>query len=72
MDEKKAIERCTADAFLEYYNNKFGASYQIVEHSDNPDIRSQDCNGNKLNIEVTMTEDRAGDIPAIQELARLC
>ena len=65
MDEKKAIERCTVDAFLEYYNNEFGTSYQIVEHSDNPDIRCQNCKGNKLNIEVTMTEDRAGDIPAV-------
>lgn len=65
MNEKKAIERCTADAFIDFYNAKFGTSYRIVEHSDNPDIRCQDCEENNLNIEITMTEDRLNDIQSV-------
>jgi len=40
-------------------------TYKIVDHSDAPDIRCVDSDGNKLNLEITMTEDQPGDIQAL-------
>jgi len=39
-------------------------SFRINEYSDSPDILCLDSEGNKLNIEITLTEDREGDIQA--------
>jgi len=70
MTEKKAMERATAEAFLALYNKKMNASFTINEHLEAPDIRCEDSNGNKLNLEITSTEDFpsttdvAGDIQA--------
>lgn len=57
MTEKKAMERATAEAFLALYNNKMNTSFEIKEYSEAPDIRCEDSNGNKLNLEITSTED---------------
>jgi len=57
MTEKKTMERATAEAFLAFYNNKMNTSFEIKEYSDAPDIRCEDSNGNKLNLEITSTED---------------
>lgn len=64
-DEKKAIEEVTAHAFLELYNKEMGTSFFIIEISENPDIRCQDREGNKLNLEITLTEDNPKDIQAL-------
>lgn len=65
MDEKKEIERETAEAFIKLYNDERGATYEVIKYSEAPDIRCIDSEGNKLSIEITMTEDRPGDIQAI-------
>lgn len=62
VNEKQAMERATADAFIELYNREMGTSFSIIEYSDAPDIRCKDREGNVFNIEVTLTEDREGDI----------
>ncbi len=64
MNEKEAIEKATADAFIELYNSKMGTSFSIVEYTDAPDIRCEDSEGNTFNFEITLTEDRPGDIQA--------
>ncbi len=64
MKEKEAIEKATADAFIELYNSEMGTSFSIIEYSDAPDIRCQDSEGNKFNFEITLTEDRPKDIQA--------
>lgn len=63
--EKELIEKTTADAFIALYNLAFGTTYKIVEYSDAPDIRCRNAIGEELNLEITLTEDRPGDIPAI-------
>ncbi len=62
MNEKEAIERATAEAFLEHYNDIHGSSFQVTEHGDAPDIIARDELGNRLQLEIVMTEDRGGDI----------
>ena len=64
MNEKKAIEKATADAFIKLYNSEMGTSFSIVEYSDSPDIRCKDPEGNTFNLEITLTEDRPKDIQA--------
>lgn len=65
MSEKQAIERATAEGFLVLYNQLQGTDFRIVEISDAPDVRCVDSLGNPLNLEITTTEDRPGDIKAI-------
>ncbi|HAR97966.1 MAG TPA: hypothetical protein PKO34_07285 [Smithellaceae bacterium] len=64
MNEKEAIEKATADAFIELYNSEMGTSFSIVEYSDAPDIRCKEPTGDILNFEITLTEDRQRDIQA--------
>jgi hypothetical protein len=64
LNEKEAIEKATADAFIELYNREMGTSFSIVKRSDAPDIRCEDPKGNIFNFEVTLTEDRPKDIQA--------
>ena len=64
-NEKEVIERATADAFIELYNRKMGTSFSIIDHSDAPDIRCVAPEGNTLNLEITLTEDRNKDIAAL-------
>jgi hypothetical protein len=63
-DEKKAIEHAAAKRFLEFYNRKYKSSYSITSLEDAPDIRCSDKEGNLLNLEITLTQDRPGDIQA--------
>lgn len=65
MSEKQAIEKATAEGFLNLYNKLRCTDFQITEMSDAPDVRCIDSLGNALNLEITMTEDRPGDIKAI-------
>jgi hypothetical protein len=47
MNEKKAIERATAEAFLDHYNQTHTTSFRITEHGDAPDIVACDEDGNR-------------------------
>ena len=64
MNEKEAIEKATADAFIKLYNSEMKTTFSITEYSDAPDIRCKDSKGNKFNFEITLTEDRPKDIQA--------
>lgn len=65
MNEKEAIEKATADAFIKLYNCEMGTSFSIVEYSDSPDIRCKDTEGNTFNLGITLTENRPKDIQAV-------
>lgn len=62
MNEKQRIEQATAIGFLGVYNRSEGADFKIIELRDAPDIVCSDSKGNKMNLEITLTEDRYGDI----------
>ena len=62
MDEKKCIEKATADAFLSYYNRQKGTSFRVEEYSDAPDVRACDEQEEVLQIDVVQTKDRSDDI----------
>ncbi|MHC4509768.1 MAG: hypothetical protein ACYTAO_12545 [Planctomycetota bacterium] len=64
-NEKRGIERSTAEAFLKFYNAETNSSYEITEHSDAPDFMCRDEAGDELRLEITLTEDRPGDIQAL-------
>ncbi len=64
MNEKAAIERATAEAFLDHYNDLHLTSFRVTEHGDAPDIIALDKLGSRLQLEIVMTEDRVGDIKA--------
>lgn len=38
MNEKEAIEKETADSFVQLYNQQMKTSYAIVEYADVPDV----------------------------------
>jgi hypothetical protein len=69
-DKLKATQRIelyTAESFIEKYNSICQSDFRIVEvagHGESPDIMAKDSQGTRLNIEVTMTEDRHGNITA--------
>ncbi len=65
LSEKKMIEKVTAEKFLTFYNSQIGTSYSIVELRESPDVRCIDSDGNKLNLEITLSEDRNGDIQSL-------
>lgn len=64
LNEKEAIEKETADAFIKLYNSGMGTSFSIVEYSDSPDIRCIDSKGNTFSFDITLTEDQPEDIHA--------
>lgn len=65
MKEKGKIEKFVAEEFLKHYNRDYLETFEIVESSDAPDIKCQNSNGSKLNLEITLTEDRPNDIAAM-------
>lgn len=65
MSEIKSIEYYTAEAFLKLYNSIYGTYYKVVEISEAPDVICEDETGNKLKLEITISEDRNGDIQAM-------
>jgi hypothetical protein len=65
MSEKELIERGTAETFLHLYNCEHRTTYRLLECGDAPDVRCIDDDGAPLNLEITLTEDRAGDIQAL-------
>lgn len=62
--EKREIEHTAAKSFLKRYNRQYGTSYRITSLQDAPDVRCSDDKGNHVNLEITLTEDRPGDIQA--------
>lgn len=64
MNEKEAIEKATADAFIVLYNREMQTSFAIIEYSDAPDIRCKDSKEKIFNFEITLTEDHPKDIQA--------
>jgi hypothetical protein len=63
LSEKQRIEKATAEWFLNIYNKKFGAAFQIQEISDTPDVICFDKNLDKvLKLEISLLEDLPGDI----------
>jgi hypothetical protein len=64
LSEKKTIELATTSAFLIFYNHNMGTSYKVESHSENPDFICFDSDGNKLQIDVTLTESFKEDIKA--------
>jgi hypothetical protein len=64
MNEKEAIERATADCFVALYNSMQGTDYAPEEYSI-PDVRCVNSGKEVLNLEITLTEDRPGDIKAM-------
>jgi hypothetical protein len=65
MSEKQAIEKGTAKGFLVLYNQVLGTDFRIMEMSDAPDARCMDSHRKTLNLEITTTEDRPGNIKAL-------
>ncbi len=67
LSENKRIELSTAEGFLQFFNVQHDSSYEVVHvagEGETPDIVAKDTHGNVLDIEITMTEDRSGDIMA--------
>jgi len=64
VNEDKQIEQATAEGFLRLFNPRFGEEYEIVELQDAPDVRCRDSRRRRLNLEITLTEDRPRDIQA--------
>ena len=64
MNEKELIEKATADAFLFLYNNQNNTTFKIEKYSDALDVQCLDDTGRRLNLEITTTEDRVGDMQA--------
>jgi len=53
-DEKWALEEMAAEYFVAALNRKLGSAYQIVLHSDRPDIVIEDFHtGHSMWVEVT-------------------
>lgn len=66
--ETQAIERATAERFLALYNESLGVDYSVVRVAgpgESPDVECVNSEGSVLWLEVTMTEDNRGDIPAL-------
>jgi hypothetical protein len=64
VNEKQKIELATANGFLALYNTEHGTSFSVDELSDSPDVICVDTHGNRLGLEITLTEDCPGDIQA--------
>lgn len=63
--EKQNIEYHRALHFLNFYNHKYNSSFRIKRLADSPDVICEDENGNRINLEITLAEDRRNDIKAM-------
>ena len=65
--EKQKIELATAEGFFSLYNTQHNASYTVTHVAGDgevPDVFAKDNAGNVFNLEITLTEDRIGDVAA--------
>lgn len=61
------IELATAEGFFAFYNAEHKTSYAVVRVAGDgevPDVFARDETGTEFNLEITLTEDRPGDIAA--------
>ena len=66
--ETQQIELATAQAFFALYNAQHATFYvvnRVAGPNEVPDIFASDSNGCKFNLEITLTEDRPGNIAAL-------
>jgi hypothetical protein len=66
--ETQKIELATAEAFFGLYNTKHGTTYsvdRVAGPREVPDIFASDSDGREFNLEITLTEDRPGNIAAL-------
>lgn len=64
LSEKQQIEAATAEGFLHLYNSQAGTTFRVVQLGDSPDVVCEDAAGRRLNLEITLTDDRPRDIQA--------
>jgi hypothetical protein len=67
-DETQRIELATGQSFFTLYNSEYGTSYRIdriAGEGEAPDVFATDIEGRKFNLEITLTEDRPGDIATV-------
>lgn len=65
MNEKKMIEKASAERFIDVYNEKFNTDFHIKQLSENPDVIFEDKVRNTISFEVTLTQDGKDDIPCL-------
>lgn len=63
--DNRLIEIHSAVSFLQLYNEWMNTQFTISLWEDHPDFVCVDQNGHQLNLEITLTQDRNGDIPAL-------
>ena len=63
MNEKEKIEKSTVDAFVKLFNEREKEDYVVEKYSDAPDAMCKNSSGQAMQVEVTLTEDRPGDLP---------
>jgi hypothetical protein len=65
-NEKRKIERATADLFLKLYNENMGSNFEIVKHGDAPDFICKDTiTTTDLALEISLLQNIDGEIPYI-------
>lgn len=66
MNEKKRIEKITAELFLELYNPRFGTAFEIEKLGETPDVNCIDSkNGDLLELEISLLENLSGEVQHI-------
>ena len=63
MNEKEKIEKASVDAFVRLFNECEKQDYVVEKYSDAPDAMCKNSSGQVMQVEVTLTEDRPGDLP---------
>lgn len=66
--ETQKIELATAEAFFGLYNAQHASTYavnRVAGQREVPDIFASDNDGREFNLEITLTEDRPGNIAAL-------
>lgn len=54
LDEKWLLEQAAAENFVSTINNMYSTSYEILKHTDKPDILIGDqATGDKIGVEIT-------------------
>lgn len=67
--QNQKIEHATAAGFLQLYNQEKGTDFEISHHlsldNKTPDFKCRNSSNQVLFLEVTLTQDRPDDIPAL-------
>lgn len=65
MTEKEQIQKDTIDAFVALFNAREEQDFVVKQYGDAPDAICKNSSGKIMQIEVTLTGDRPGDLPWI-------